>query len=61
METDATLSRITNTDAGKLGFEFYHRLLSYGALPLLTVLATHFNGVGQMMFSWIQSALKSLH
>ena len=27
METDATLSRITNTDAGKLGFEFYHRLL----------------------------------
>lgn len=60
-ETDATLSRVTNTDAGKLGLEFFHRLLSYGTLPLLTVIATHFNGVGQLMFSWIQPALRSLH
>jgi hypothetical protein len=61
METDATLSRITDTEAGKLGLDFYHRILSYGTLPLLTVLASHFNGVGQLLFSWIQPALKNLH
>lgn len=61
METDATLSRITDTNAGKLGFDFFHRVLSYGTLPVLTVLASHFNGVGQLLFSWIQPALKGLH
>lgn len=61
METDATLSRITNRDAGKLGFAFFHRALAFGALPLLTVLASNFNGVGRFLFSWIEPTLKTLH
>ncbi len=61
MKMDPTLSRITNRDAGKLGFEFFHRALAFGALPLLTVLASNFNGVGRLLFSWIEPALKTLH
>jgi hypothetical protein len=61
METDATLSRITSGDAGKFGFEFFRRALAFGVLPLLTVLASNFNGVGRFVFSWIEPALKTLH
>jgi hypothetical protein len=61
MEKDPALSRITNRDAGKLGFAFFHRALVFGALPLLTVLASNFNSVGRLLFSWIEPALKTLH
>ena len=61
METDPTLSRITNTNAGTYGLEFFHRLASYGTLPVLTVLASHFNGVSRILYSWLQPALKTLH
>ena len=61
MGTDQTLRRITNRDAGNLGFMFFHRALVFGALPLLAVLASTFNGVGRFLFSWIEPALKTLH
>ena len=61
MNRDAILSRITNTKSGQLGFEFFHRVASYGTLPLITVLASNFNGVGRLLFSWISPALKALH
>ena len=61
MERDATLSRITNTKTGKLSGVFFQRVLSYGTLPLLTVLASNFNGVGRVLFSWIEPALKTIH
>lgn len=61
METDVTLSRITNREAGKLGFDFFHRAVAFGALPLLTVLASNFNGVARLLFSWIEPAMKTLH
>jgi hypothetical protein len=61
MSTNAALSRITNRDAGTLGLHFFHRALAFGALPLLTVLASNFNGVARLLFSWIEPALKTLH
>jgi hypothetical protein len=61
MATDATLIRITNRDSAKLGFHFLHRALALGSLPLLTVLASNFNGVARLLFSWIEPALKTLH
>lgn len=61
MELDPTLSRITNSSAGKLGSQFFTRSFSYLVLPLITVLASHFSGVSRLLFSWIQPALKSLH
>jgi hypothetical protein len=61
MGRDATLSRITNTKAGSLDWEFYLRTASFVALPLLTLLASQFPSVGQYISSWIQPALKALH
>jgi hypothetical protein len=61
MDRDALLSRITDTQPGKLDREFYFRLLSYGALPLLTILASQFPAVGKFLFSWIQPAAEALH
>ncbi len=61
MDSDPVLGRITNRAGAKSGFAFAHRLLAFGALPLLTVLASNFNGVGRLLFSWIQPALKTQH
>jgi hypothetical protein len=61
MARDATLSRVTETKAGKLDWEFYARTASFLVLPLLTVLASHFPSVGQYISSWVQPALKALH
>ena len=61
MESDSLLAKVTNRDGARSGLALTHRLLAFGTLPLLTVLATNFNGVGRLLFSWIQPALKTLH
>jgi hypothetical protein len=61
MDRDAVLSRLSDTDPGKLDKEFYLRLISYGALPLLTVLASQFPAIGRFLFSWVQPAVEALH
>jgi hypothetical protein len=61
MSRDATLSRLTDTPVGEVGGEFYFKLLAAGALPLLTVVASHFPGVGRFLFSWVQPAFSALH
>jgi hypothetical protein len=55
MYRDPLLSRITHTKPNELGFEFYVRLASVGALPLLTWLAYQFPDVGGMIFKIFQS------
>jgi hypothetical protein len=61
MSRDATLSRLTDTPVGEVGGEFYFKLLAAGALPLLTVVASHFPGVGRFLFAWVQPAFSALH
>jgi hypothetical protein len=61
MDKDAILSRLSDTEPGKLDRNFYVRLISYGALPLLTVLASQFPAVGHFLFSWVQPAIETLH
>jgi hypothetical protein len=34
---------------------------SYGALPLLALLASQFPSVGRLLFSWLEPALSALH
>jgi hypothetical protein len=46
MYRDPILSRITHTTPNELGMEFYLRVASFGAIPLLTWLAYHFPDVG---------------
>ena len=61
MDKDAILSRLSDTQPGKLDSAFYARLISYGALPLLTVLASQFPSIGRFLFSWVQPAIEALH
>ncbi len=46
MDRDPLLSRLSNTEPGKLDSGFGVRLLQFGALPTITFLATHFPVVG---------------
>jgi hypothetical protein len=53
---DATLSRITDTKPGQLGGDFWLKLLQFGALPLLSLLAAQFPEVANFLFSWLEPA-----
>lgn len=53
---DATISRITDTEVGKLGVEFWFRLAAFVAVPLLTLLAARFPEIGGFLFSWLEPA-----
>ncbi len=57
---DPTLSRITNTNAGELGSDFWLRIASFSALPVLGLLASQFPEIGRFLFAWLQPALDAL-
>jgi hypothetical protein len=54
MYRDSILSHITRTTPNQLGIDFYIRIISFGALPLLTWLAYHFPDVGGAIFKIFQ-------
>jgi hypothetical protein len=60
MDKDHVLSRLSNTRPDKLDREFFLRVISFGALPLLTVIASQFPSVGRFLFSWVQPGLEAL-
>ena len=62
MERDPVLSNMGKTDPGKvtLNREFLTSLVIYVFVPLLTLLATQFPGVGDVVFSVFNPAMKSL-
>jgi len=61
MERDATLSRLTKNESGKLGGTFYLKLASFGALPVLTLLSAYFPTIGSFLGSLVQPAVQALH
>jgi hypothetical protein len=61
MDRDPIMSRLSGTDAGKLDWSFYFRVLSFGGLPLLALLASQFPTIGRSLFSWLEPALNALH
>jgi hypothetical protein len=61
MDRDAILSKLADGTPGKLDWSFYIRVASYGALPLLALLASQFPSVGRSLFSWLEPALSALH
>jgi hypothetical protein len=61
MNRDAILSRLAEKKAGEVDGLFLFRLISVGALPLLTVVASQFPSVGRFLFAWLQPALAALH
>ena len=57
---DTTLSLITDTSPGELGGDFWFKLLQFGALPLLSLLAVPFPEVANFLFSWLEPATQAL-
>ncbi len=60
MHRDATLSHVTNTTPGELGYEFWMKLLVFVAPPLLGLLTRVFPGMTDFFFAWLQPGLSSL-
>jgi hypothetical protein len=60
MHRNPILSRITDTKPNELGTDFYIRIISFGAVPLLTWLAYQFPEVGGKLLHIVQPSLKVL-
>jgi hypothetical protein len=58
MHRNAILSRITDTTANELGWEFYVRIATFGAVPVLTWLAYQFPQIGGSLYRIIQPGLQ---
>ena len=57
---DATLSHITDTNPGELGWEFWQRVAAFGAGPLFALLTTLFPSISEFVFSWLQPSAQAL-
>lgn len=57
---DPILSRMSGTQPNDLGLEFYVRIVSLGAGPLIALLATHFPAIGRTLTSLLQPGLEAL-
>jgi hypothetical protein len=60
MTRDATLSHITNTQPGKLGWDFWTRLVGFGIGPLIPLMTTLFPSITDFVFSWLQPSVQAL-
>jgi hypothetical protein len=54
MHRNPILSRITDTKANELGWDFYWRIISFGALPVLAWLTYQFPEIGSMISKFFQ-------
>jgi hypothetical protein len=57
MHRDSILSRITDTKANELGWDFYLRVVSFGAIPVLAWLAYQFPDISSLISGIIQPAV----
>jgi len=57
MHRNPILSRITDTRANELGWDFYLRIAAFGALPVLTWVAYQFPDFGSMIYRFIEPAV----
>ena len=60
MSRDATLSHITNTRPGRLGVDFWIRLVAFGVGPLIGLLTTLFPSISDFVYSWLEPGVQAL-
>lgn len=60
MHRSAILSRITDTTPNELGWDFYIRLITFGAVPVLTWIAYEFPQIGGTIYRLLQPGLQGL-
>jgi hypothetical protein len=56
MSRDSTLSHVTNTSPGKLGLEFWERVVAFGIGPLIGLLTTLFPSITDFVCFLLASA-----
>lgn len=63
LERDEVLSRISKTDPGKITFsaELVTRVLTWGVLPILGVVAAQYPDLGRTAFGWLAPVTKLMH
>jgi hypothetical protein len=59
LERDSTLSRITNTEPGKLGLGFWVRYGSFIGVPILGLLVAQFPAITDFVTSWVEPSLNA--
>ena len=57
---DPTLNYITNTDPGKLGQDFWIKLIAFGIGPLIGLLTALFPEVSSFLTSWLQPGVQAI-
>jgi hypothetical protein len=60
MHRDATLSRMTSTEPGKLDAAFWTKILSVGLVPLLTLMTSLFPQSGHLLYTLVEPILQAL-
>jgi hypothetical protein len=60
MHRDNILSRLTSSKPGELGWDFWLKLISAGAIPVFSLLASQFPIIRQFLFSWLEPALQAV-
>ena len=59
MDRNPLLSRLSETKPNELSGNFVWRLVSFGALPLITLVAAQVPAVGDFLLSWVQPTLQA--
>jgi hypothetical protein len=57
---DSILSLVMQTKPGELGMEFWLRMGSFVALPLISLLVSQFPSLNNAVFSWLEPAVNAL-
>jgi hypothetical protein len=60
MHRDSTLSYITGTEPGELGLNFWIRIVSFVAVPAISLLASQFPQIAGLFSSWVEPAVNAL-
>ncbi len=62
LEKSTLLSLLWRSEPGKINWrdQMVHRILLYGAIPVVTLFVTFFPEVGAALFSWLEPVQKSL-
>jgi hypothetical protein len=61
MHKNDTLSHLTDTRPGELGFDFWIRMVSFAAVPVVTLITTQVPALNRTLFSWVWPLLNGLN
>jgi hypothetical protein len=60
MHREAILSRLTSTNVGELGWDFWLKFASAAVIPVVSLLAGQIPEVSHFLFSWLEPALQAM-